>query len=42
MTDLDVQVYKELMVAELDKLEKAVCKLKEPDSPPSEQRKMAS
>ena len=36
MTDLDVQVYKELVVAGLDKLEKAVCKLKEPDSPPSE------
>lgn len=34
MTDLDVQVYKELLMTESEKLEKAACKINESGSPP--------
>lgn len=34
MTDLDVQVYKELLMTESHKLEKAACKINESGSPP--------
>lgn len=40
MTELDVQVYEDLLVKESEKLVKAACKINETGSPPSAEKQM--